>query len=115
MIELAKELAAHIPCEIKEKPNRMYYKDDWRCSCEKHSIDDYIKYLNVVFNTDSAHYDNSPDWQGMVRETFHVKTNADCLLMSDIRTVEFHGLMLSGMFANGQGNFSFIFEPTGWY
>jgi len=109
------ELNTQIPSEIKEKPYRSYYKDDWRCWCGKHSIDDYIKYLNAVFHTKSAHYSNDADWKGEKREVFHVETNADCLLMSEIRTVEFHGLMLSSMFANAKGKFSFLFEPTGWY
>jgi len=103
------------PCEIEIKPHRMYYKDDWRCDCKSHSIQDYEKYLNAVFHTKSAHYTNDADWKGVKREVYHVETNADCLLMQNIRTVEFHGLMLSSIFANGKGKFSFLFEPTGWY
>lgn len=103
-----------LPCEIKEKPFRSYYKDDWRCDCESHTREDHIKILNGIFQVDNAHWFEFTDWQGKDDSCFWVATKDGSILSDQFRNAEYHGLMVSSIHVQGK-RLSLSFKPIGWY
>ena len=108
------ELKPQPRCEIDTKPYRMYYKDDWRCDCVEHTQETITRILNNTFESKDAQLytyrkvDDSPD------DFYSVSTKNEYVDIVVLRTLEYHGLMLRGIY-NDQNKMTFHFTVTGWF
>lgn len=90
--------------------HRMYYKDDWHCDCDNHTIDSDLIALQ---NTFGKYCKVSHEIDKDNRISYHVSEADDCVITESIRGLEFHGLMLDSIHSEHRGwrtSLGFIFR-----
>ena len=108
------ELKPQPRCEIESKPYRMYYKDDWRCDCIEHTQEIYQRILNNTFETKDAQFYEYSTWNNEQDAYYSVSTKKEYIDIVMLRTLEYHGLMLRGIY-NDQNKITFHFSATGFF